>query len=316
MDSECQPYDLGLEKWTYIRLHRAEGGVVRRALDGTRIIGGVTYEAGQWHQPEPRGAFLATRRELLRINARREDAEGDPPLCIDALAVHAAPFSPLAKEPRSADLVTLPVYGTSEDGAPSIEFEAPTAPGEWVIRVVVGFETVPGPTQWEAFFRVLVDVPRPTVDGTATAPVACGQPGEGPPSAFISVDGKPWVEAERGSTTWRRTAADGFPPNGARVDADVAARLVIRTEDDICAAWWQIQLAPVQKIDYRYREPITDLVPNTINDYYDEAPGAANRFHLAAIPRGDWVVEASFWFARERDRLIGQTTHYWHIKVD
>jgi len=318
VEHACEPYELTLESWTYIRLHRdgTRPDVVRQGLDGTRVIGGTRHDAGDWHQPAPRDAFPSDPAEVFRVNARRADAEGDPPLCIDTVAVHAAPFSPLAKDPEPADLIPLDVIGADEGHMTSVRFEAPSEPGEWVVRVILGFETDPGPTTWETFYRLLVDVPRPTPDGTATAPVACAPPGQDRPSAFISVDGEPWIEAESGSMTWRGTAADGFPPDGARVNAGVDAQLTIRTDRDICAGWWRVQLAPVQTVDYRYREPITDLVPDTIHNYYGTSPAQANRFHLDVVPRGNWVIEAAFLFARSRDRLLGQTTHFWHVVVD
>lgn len=126
--------------------------------------------------------------------------------------------------------------------------------------------------------------------------------------------GKP-IRGDAGGFTWRGTSAQGGPPVGPPIEVDHGARLSIATGEDVCAGWWRVQIAPTPESEWGPFEAITDLVPDSIDVYYDVPPGAANRYKLADVPPGDWVLNANLWFADARDRLIGQTSATWHIVV-
>jgi hypothetical protein len=282
-------------------------------LNGSGIHGDTRLDAGDWHQPPPAEAMVVPRGDRLLLDAIV--AEGEPPVCLGSVAVDAAPFSPLALAPEPASLVRLASTGTNDADLAVFPFEAPLEPGEWIVRVTLIFDTDPGPSRQESFFRMRVDVPPPTVDGEASAPVACTRPGDHPPRIFVSVDAGPWVRAEGGSLTWRGTSADGPAPIGPLVEGATGARLRVRIGSNVCAAWWRIELAPRPTVEWRNQEPFADLVPDRLLDYYTGPPGKANRFDLAAIPPGDWVVHANLWFANGRGELIGQTTNFWNVVV-
>jgi hypothetical protein len=280
-------------------------------LNGASVLGGVNFDDNTWHQPPPQDAFAVARGEPLTVGSFFEDAF---PICIESAEVDAALFSPLAAAPQPPEPVRLATSGAGDQAVPGFRFDAPADPGEWVVRISLTFDTTPGPSRQESFFRLRVDVPPPKVEGGASAPVACGRAGDRPPRAFISVDGGPWVRAEGGSFSWRGTSGDTGPPVGPLVEAADDAHLRIRIEDNVCAAWWRIQIAPRPRSEFENQEPISDLVPAHFDDYSVPA-GKANRFQLAAILPGDWVVQARFSFGTSPGHLIGDTSSFWNVVV-
>jgi hypothetical protein len=227
------------------------------------------------------------------------------------VTIDAAPFSPLGASPEPSALVRLAATPAGSANLPAFGFLAPSEPGEWVVRVVLTFATDPGPSSQDSFFRLRVDTPAPVVGGSATAPVACGRPGAHPPAALLSVNGGSWVAGERGSYEWGTTAGDAPPPTGTRVEIAQGTTLTLKIEDDLCAAWWSVQLAARPGPD-QDPEPFLDLVPPYP---WPVNPGEANRFELDSLPPGDWVIGAWLEFANSNGDLNGQTTNYWSVLV-
>lgn len=309
----CEPFDLGRDSEPSVVLHRASepdrnevGG-----LNGASILGGVSFDDTTWHQPPPQDAIVVARGETLTVGSFFGDGF---PICIGSAKVDSALFSPLAAAPQPPGPVRLATSGAGDLPASGFRFNAPLDPGEWVVRISLVFETTPGPSRQETFFRLRVDVPPPKVEGGATAPVACGRAGDRPPRAYLSVDGRPWVRAEGGSFSWRGISGDASPPVGPLVEAAGDAHLRIRIEDNVCAARWRIQLAPRPLSEFGYQEPISDLVPDRL-DANDLPLGKANRFQLAAIPPGDWVVRALFVFGTSPAETFGDTSSFWNVVV-
>jgi hypothetical protein len=311
----CIEFDLARRSQPFVVLRFPDDPEddVREGLNGTHRFGDALVDDGDWHQPSPPAALAVERAQALVVLAYIDD--GGVPTCLDGVTVDAAPFSPLALAPEPAALVRLADSGADDPATGAFAFGAPVAAGEWIVRVTLTFDTEPGPSHQESFFRLRVDTPPPTVDGRASAPVACARAGESPPRVLISVDGGPWIRAEGGSFTWRGISADGSEPNGPLVEAANDARFRVRIGDDVCAAWWSIQLAPRPAIEWHNQEPISDLVPDTLSTYYNDPPGEANRFNLAPIPPGDWVVQANLWFGSGPNELVGQTSSFWNVVV-
>ena len=279
-------------------------------LNGRRTAG-AEAEPIDWRQPPPGEALIAVAGEGLLVRAFIEDVPTPP--CLQSVSVAAAPFSPLAITPAAP--VALGSTPASPTLAREFSFGAPAEPGEWIVRVTLAFGTSPNETSRSTYFRLRVDVPPPRVDGTATAPVDCVRPGARQPGAFLSVDGGERIRGDGGGFTWRGTSAQGGPEVGPPIEVEDGARLRIAIGDDVCAAWWRIQVAPTPASMWGPFEAITDLVPDSLSAYYDVPPGAANRFKLADVPPGDWVLEAHLWFAESRDNVIGQTWSIWHVVV-
>lgn len=298
----CVPFESDLEvepgAW------RASG--LRPEVDGLERL---QVKEGEWHQPPPYDVLATSRSEPL-VMAYLVDRE--EPVCLGAVTVDAAPFSPLALAPEPSALIRL--AATAPDSAPvgAFPFEAPASAGEWVVRVTVLFDA-PEPTGRVVYFRLRVDLPPPEIAGTATAPGGCTKPGADPPRAFLSVDGAPRIAAQRGSLTWRFVSADGGPVPGPQIDGGSGAGLVVTIEDHVCAGWWRISIGPLPDAG-RAPELITDLVPAYIS--VREPALQASRFTLAPVPSGDWIVDAFFYFANGRGQLIGDTTNFWHVAVD
>jgi len=315
-EPECVAFDIERETQPYVLLHLVEEEEVEEAhgLNGSHRIGDQSFESGFWHQPSPGAARSVMSGEALVVESYLDD-DGERPICLASLQVDAAPFSPLAVPPEPASLVHVASQAGKEVGAAALAFQAPAAPGDWVIRVMLEFDTNPGPSTQESFFRLHVDVPPPVVDGRAGAPVPCSKPGgaDDPPGAFLSVDDGRWIKADGGGFTWRGTSASAPAPTGPRVDAPAGASVRIKVEDDVCAGWWAIDLAPRPAEEFDYREPISDLVPGY--GPYDRQPGQANRFVLAPIPPGDWVVGAFLSFGTRRDHVFGQISSFWNVVV-
>lgn len=307
---ECTAFDLAHETQAHMHLHHASERPDDGAygLSGSMALGGVRYDRGDWHQPSPGAALVASRGDRLHVTAFIEDDDG--PLCIETATLEAAPFSPRAITPDPSSRVLL---AADIEHPRRAEFRPPDEPGEWVVRVRLTFATDPGPTYQESFFRLRLDVPPPEVGGKAMA-IGCERPGEHPVGAFLSVDDGERIEAAGGGFTWRRTAGSGPAPIGPLVKAKTGARLLVEVEDRVCAGWWSIQIAPLPAFEWQDQEPITDLVPP--RGGYETPPGEANRFRLDAIPPGDWVLGAFLEFANERDDVMGQRTLFWHVVVD
>jgi hypothetical protein len=280
-------------------------------LNGTGVLGTEPFARGDWHQPSPQDAVAVAKSQALLV-ATRFDPSGLP-VCIASATVDAAPFSPRAIDPAPSTLLRLATMGGSSSELPGILFEAPTDAGEWIIRVALTFATNPGPSRQESFFRLRVHAPPPTVGGSATAPVACGVPGALPPEAYLSIGGTGPVRGDRGSGEWRQVSADGSPPNGPKIEAATGTPLTVSIEDNICASRWQIDLAPRPAIDWWAHEPLSDLIPDHFGDV--ASLGKANRFDLAVVPPGDWIVEASFEFSDAQGQSIGQTSTFWNVVV-
>jgi len=283
-------------------------------LNGSAVLGDQSFPAGDWHQPDPLQAVVVEPAQLLLVRASHEPGVW---LCLATMTADAAPFSPRAAAPPPSALVRLGAVQAAGPGVPSFTFAAPAEAGEWVVRVVLTFPSRPGPSRQESFFRLRIGVPAPAVGGAARRPVACGRPENRPPVAGLSVDGGQPIPGTFGSLTWRNTAADvGGEPIGPEVVALPASRLVITTENNLCAGWWRIVLAPRPPASESapILEPLADLVPPN-QARYEVPAGRANRFELAPIPPGDWVVRAELGFVDETGAAIGSTTNYWHLVV-
>jgi hypothetical protein len=306
----CAGFDLAQASQPLVVLHLASepDRDEVEGLNGSSVLGDTTFDFGDWHQPSPQRALVVGSAEPLLAGSFLEP--GGLPLCLASAAVDAAPFSLLAASPDKATLIHLAATATGDTNPAAFGFAAPSQPGEWVIRVALSFATVPGPSRQESFFRLRVDVPAPIVEGTASAPVACRPPGPRPPRVFLSVDGSRGIAAASGSFTWGTLAGDAPAPLGPRLELDQGAKLTLRTENDVCAAWWRIQLAVLPVTAGRDQEPIADLVP--ARSGYDN-PGKANRFTLSELPPGNWVVQAGLEYADGKGNLIGQTTNFWNL---
>lgn len=283
-------------------------------LIGSAVLGDQSFPAGDWHQPDPLQAVVVEPAALLLVRAAHEPRVW---LCLAAMTADAAPFSPHAAAPPPSALVRLGAAQADGPGVPSFIFAAPAQAEEWVVRVSLTFPSRPGPSRQESFFRLRIGVPAPAVGGAARRPVACGRPGNLPPVAGLSVDGGRPIPGTFGSLTWRNTAADvGGEPIGLEVEAAPASRLVITTEGNLCAGWWRIVLAPRPPTSESapILEPLADLVPPNLNRYGVPAD-RANRFELALIPPGDWVVRAELGFVDQTGGAIGSTTNYWHLVI-
>ena len=308
----CVPVSPASEYLPDVRLHLASDSeqFSVEGVNGPRSAG-IDAEANDWHQPPPANALVATAGASLLVRAFTE--EEPRRRCVDSVKVDAAPFSPSAISPTAP--IALGSTPVRSSHAPEFEFVGPEEPGEWIVRVTLAFGTSPNDSRRSTYFRLRVDVPPPSVHGTATAPVGCAPPGARQPGVFLSIDGAQPIQGGPGGFTWRGTSAQGGSPVGAPIVIDHGARLKIATGGDVCAGWWRIQLAPTPESEWGPFEAITDLVPDYLTDYYDMPPGAANRFKLADTPPGDWVLKADLWYADSRDKRIGQTSAIWHIVV-
>lgn len=307
----CQEVDVALQSMPVVVLQRASEPVGEPlvGLNGSGTLGDVVVERGNWHQPPPLHAMNVSRGEGMRVAAFVDTEPDALPLCLASATLDAAPFSPIAVAPTASALLQLPSIGPLDGGVAASR--APAQAGEWVVRVVLTFATDPRPSRQESFFRLRVDAPAPQVGGRASAPVACGPAGNGPPRAYLRVNGGAWIAGQGGSFTWGGMAGDGPAPGGIRVVAEPGAALSLKIEDDQCAAWWAVSLAPTPPAGQE-QEAFVDLIPTRPG--YDN-PGSANRFALDTIPPGDWVVAAGFEFADADGNVRGQTIHAWNVVV-
>lgn len=279
-------------------------------LNGSAVLGSERFDRGDWHQSAPRSAIEVTRAEGLLVSTYPLD-QGELPLCIASATIDAAPFSPIGASPAASALVPLGATDTLIADLSAFPFLAPSQPGEYIVRVVLTFATDPGPSSQETFFRLRVDTPALVVGGSATAPVACGGLSAHPPKAFLSVDSGSPIVGEGGPFTWGTTAGDGPAPPGTRVEIEHGAALTLQIEDDLCAAWWSVQLAAPAG-PYQGPEAFLDVVP--AHPGYGD-PGKASRFRLDTLPTGNWVVAAGFEFVNSKGDPYGQTTNFWNVVV-
>lgn len=311
MAASCTPFEPTQQPYVVLRVPGRPKVEEAYGLNGSGVLGDATFDAGPWHQPSPQAALVVARGEPLLLEAFHDD--GELPTCLHSMVADAASFSPLGIPPEASALVPVSSIEALGDDLARFAFDAPAEPGEWVVRVTLTFETSPGPSGQETFFRLRVDVPDPEVDGRATAPVACVRPGEHQPHAYLFGGGSS-IQADGGSFTWRFTSGSGPAPIGPLVESTTGTGLRIRIEDDVCAASWRIQLAPRPELDWRDQEPFVDLVPAS-GALGSSSPSRANRFWLAPIPSGDWIVQAGFGFATGRGASVGSTSNFWHVVV-
>src|ERR1044071_1514769 len=154
-------------------------------LNGTSILEGELHERGPWPQPSQRQILAVEPGEQLLLHAGLSDEPGDVPLrdlCLDRVAIDLAAFSPLATTPDRSNLVPLV---SSQVHAGNLAFTAPDQPGDWIIRVTIDFDTDPGPSRQETFFRLLVDAPFPAVGGRTRVAPSCGTPGKRWPDLLL-----------------------------------------------------------------------------------------------------------------------------------
>ncbi len=308
----CVPVDLERETVPVVTLIRESNPEGDRAdgLLGRSVLGDRISDRGAWHQPSPAAAMVVERGEPLLLVTQIDEGDAN---CMRSIAVDAAPFSPLAVGPMAGELTRLASVPSSGVELAALPFAAPLEPGEWVLRVSVGFTTDPGPSSEESFFRLRVEVPAPVVGGSATSPVSCEAPGEHPPAVFLSVEGGSGVRAESGTFGWRGIFGDAGEPIGPRVEASPDAPIRIRIGGNVCAAWWRVELSPQPATEWENLEPFADLVPGPIEGT-DVPPVPVNRFGLDDIPPGAWVVRALLQFVERGDR-IGDTSSYWNVVV-
>jgi hypothetical protein len=291
---------------------------------GERVVAGqdglaggpvVDGPPGDWHQPDPLKAVVARPGQLLFVGSPTEDERAW--FCLRAITADAAPFSPVAASPPPSALVRLASARAGGPGVAVFTVLAPDKAGEWVVRVLVTLASRPNPIAQESFFRLRIGVPAPPVGGTARRPVGCGRPGIQPPVVTLSVDGGRPLPGASGTTTWRNSEAlVGGEPIGPRVEAGPDSRLVVVPQGNVCAGWWRIVLAPRPPTTEGalYLEPLADLVPPRLN-LYGVPPARANRFVLAPVPSGDWVIRATLDFVDERGAIVGSTNTYWNLVV-
>lgn len=285
-------------------------------LNGTSILEGELHERGTWHQPSRRQIIAAAPGAPHVIHARFDDDGAgalDPPLpdlCLDGVAIDLAPFSPIAAIPTESSLVRL---ATEDERIDRLVLKAPTEPGDWVIRVAIDFDTDPGPSRLESFFRLLVGLPFPAVGGSAPVAKSCTAPGERAPALLLVAPGIDPVAGEIGTVSWRGTASDGGYPTGTRVAVPSGSGLVIKIEDGVCAAGWRFELGPRPRESEADFEPITEIVPS--HDGLEDDVSAVKRFELATIPPGDWVVVGRLTFVDRGDRFIGDLLIGWNVVV-
>lgn len=312
---DCLPFDLSRQSQPGVTLASTDPTDREGAygLNGSSTIGGEVFDGGSWHQPGPGAALVIGRSAELTLAASLDDV-GDMATCLGTVRLNYAPFSPTATAPAEETLGELSAKVT-EDPASSFRFQGPSAAGEWIVRATITFPTDPGPSSIESFFRLRVDSPAPAVGGKASRPFACGAPGERPPRAYLSVaDGAP-IAAEPGTFNWHLTAGDAPEPPGEEVTAGVGEVLVVSIEDNVCAGWWGIDLAPPGRDAFSSREPFLDVVP-AHGQGEAVQPIRVNRFRLAAMPPGEWWLMAYLEFAESNsNEEVGLTTNFWHVVV-
>jgi hypothetical protein len=283
-------------------------------LNGTSVIGGSLHPRGPWHQPSTRQMQMIEPGEPLRLSARFDPDEISgkiiETLCLDSVRVDVAPLSQVAAIPDRSTLVRL---ASSDGRVDGLTFDAPIEPGDWVLRVVADFATEPGPTRQESFFRLLVGLPYPAVEGRTSVAASCSPPGARAPRILLVAEGQDPVAGETYAMSWRGTDSHGGFAEGPRVQAEDGSELVIRVEGRVCAGGWRIERGPRPPGVYHGFEPLAEVVPS--HDGLEDAMSAANRFELGPLPHAHWVIQAHFTFADSGSEFVGDVATAWNVVV-
>jgi hypothetical protein len=102
---------------------------------------------------------------------------------------------------------------------------------------------------------------------------------------------------------------DADPMPRAAIEVPVGAALVLRIAGDVCATDWRIEYGPPVTGPWLSIDRVGSLVLVHRTPPDGPVDGHANRFDLAALPPGEWYIEAMFRYA-DGDAAVG-----WHVIV-
>ena len=157
-----------------------------------------------------------------------------------------------------------------------------------------------GGDRFTATFAVPIDGPD-VAAAVVPSSVQCGAPdlsAPTPPTVHLFVDGAMSVAGELRTNSWRGSVSDSavsLPPDPVEVSAGAA--LELRIADDVCAGTWLVEYGPPVTDVTRSVPPVGSLVLLKQNAPGERVTEVMNRFDLAELPPGDWVILAWFRYA-------------------
>ncbi|MBI3750772.1 MAG: hypothetical protein HY263_03815 [Chloroflexi bacterium] len=181
------------------------------------------------------------------------------------------------------------------------------ARGDWIVRVdaVVGGAA---PQAW--YFRVRVGLPEPSPLASPITPATPCQTErlDAPPDFVLEgPDSTPHRAIPYGVTWDGKPFGDGLWLAGPTIDVASGSELRIQVVGDVCAIEWTVLYGPVPTgPGAQGFHPEGDLVPPLANR--DPSFASQNRFALAALPPGTWLIGGSFGFVHGEAQVTWQVT--------
>ncbi len=160
-----------------------------------------------------------------------------------------------------------------------------------------------------------VPIHGPTAVPRVPAPrFACQAPDltvSSPPAVQLFVDGEPSTFGEFGTNSWMESYTDSpaDPMPQAAVEVALGAPLTLRIAGNVCATSWAIEYGPAPSGSGLSVDRVGSLALPHRTPPDGAADGFANGFSLAALPAGDWFIEAGFGYAD------GSAAMGWHVIV-
>jgi hypothetical protein len=154
----------------------------------------------------------------------------------------------------------------------------------------------------------------PTPYGSPVSPAAPCEPeaptGPIPTLALRTSDGKLHIGEPHGTWRGQQVGPAGWEPPDRSIPVTIGSPMQVLVRGDICALDWTIFYAPPPPGGPAPWKPMPagDLVPS-VADNRDPHYASQNRFDLAALPKGNWVIAVSFTFAH------GQELTEWRVDI-
>lgn len=230
---------------------------------------------------------------------------GDGASCLAAWRASALPYSLASAGPVG---VPLTLANSAGSGAKTGLFPAPPD-GDWIVRIDV---SVSGSATSPWYFRVRVDLPGPSPVGSPVSPaVPCGPADLAHAPTFVlrTSDGASHVATPYGATWAGEPFGDGTWLPSQTVATPSGRGLQVDVSGDTCAVEWTILYGPPPATGPGAGGflPAGDLVPAVVNR--DPAFASQNRFALADLPSGTWLIAGEFGFVH------GEVLVVWEVSV-